>query len=310
MGMTNFKGGLMAAGMPLIPGAYALNPRGHVYWVDGDHGSDGNDGMDMNSPLLTMAAAFNRLVSGDNIVFWGNVREQLITPVQIFDVTILGAGNRPRHADTTPAGGESGATWREPSSGSTTGKANLRILQQGWRLVNILFVAGDATAAGIELVRNAAAGNSERDASHASILGCRFAGEGIGIRSGVAGSFTENVYNVEIAGNKFNDNTVGISGINGNSFNIHDNVFQACVSCITLACMNSVIHNNIIGSFTAAGNSGGIDLNGGGGLNIVTKNYLSGTYSEAGGYRRSNANDEWAGNFNTLAGGITVSDPA
>ena len=40
------------------------------------------------------------------------------------------------------------------------------------------------------------------------------------------------------------------------------------------------------------------------------KNYLSGTFSSAGGYTVANANDEWAGNFNTLAGGITVADPA
>ena len=312
---TNFKGGLLVDGIPVLPGAGLLNPAGHTWCVDANHGNDGNDGISLDAsdsagPLLTMQAAFNRLVSGDNILVRGFVREQLVTPVQIFDVTILGAANRPRHADSTPSGGESGAAWGAPTSGAVSGQATCRVLQQGWRFANILFTAQGTTAAMIEIVRNADSGNAERDGSHCSVLGCRFAGAGIGIRSGVAGSYTEIAYNCEIAHNKFNDNTTGMSGINGNSWQIHHNIFQGCTSCITMALQNSFIYENIIGAFTAAGNSGGIDLNGGGGKCFVTKNYLSGTYSIAGGYRVSNANDEWAGNFNTLAGGITVADPA
>jgi hypothetical protein len=258
-----------------------------------------------------MAQCFAQLGSGDTIHILGNVREQLVTPVGIFDVLVIGEGNRPRHADAhTGNNGYTAADWRAPASGAVVGQANVRVLQQGWRFVNILFVAGDSTAACIEIVRNAAAGDLERDGSHCSVYGCRFAGAGVGIRSGVAGLFTEIAYNCEIAYNKFNNCTYGIQGINGNSWSIHDNEFQACTSAITIALQNSFIYNNIIGSFTANANSGGIDLVGGGGLNMITKNYLSGTYSIAGGYNKSNANDEWAGNFNTLAGGITVSDPA
>jgi hypothetical protein len=311
MTLTAFPSGISSYGVPVLPGAQFLNPFGHTWFVDGDHGYDGNDGDNVASPWKTMQQVFNHLHSGDNIVMRGNIREQLVTPVQIFDVTIIGGSTRPRHADTTPAGGESGVSWRVPASGAVAGQANVRVLQQGWRFVNILFVMQGATAAGVEIVRNAGAGNAERDSSHCSVLGCRFAGAGIGIRSGVAGVFTEIPYNCEIAYNKFNDNTIGMSdAIGANSWNIHHNIFQACTSCITMKLRNSVIHENIVGSFTANANSGGIDLNGGGGLNIVTRNYLSGTYSNAGGYRVSNANDEWAGNFNTLAGGITVSDPA
>lgn len=306
---TNFPYGVSAWGVPVLPDA-GISPYGTVWFVDGDHGADGYSGDSPDAPYATMAKVFARVASGDTIYFRGNIREQLVTPVQVFDVTVIGASTRPRHADTTPVGGESGATWRAPASGAVVGKANVRVLQQGWRFQNILFTMEGATAAGIEIVRDAGAGNAERDASHCSIIGCRFSGAGIGIRSGVAGLFTEIAFNCEVAHCKFNSCTTAMSGINGNSWSIHHNEFQGCTSCITMALQNSLIYENILTGFTAAGSSGGIDLNGGGGLCIVTKNYLSGTYSIAGGYRVSNANDEWAGNFNTLAGGITVADPA
>src|SRR4051812_35457516 len=94
-----------------LSGAYRKNPlllvnrlpRGTTYYVDTNSGVDTNNGKSWSSAFLTMAKAFSVLVSGDRIVFVGNVREQLTTPVQVFDVQIIGAGNRPRHADSTPA---------------------------------------------------------------------------------------------------------------------------------------------------------------------------------------------------------------
>ena len=310
MSYTNFPNGVTSFWSPLPDGKFS-RANGQNHWFVNTNSTTFGDGTAPDQPFQTMQAAFNHIGSGDTIHFVGNVREQLVTPVGIFDVLVIGEGNRPRHADAhTGNNGYETANWRAPASGAVVGQANVRVLQQGWRFVNILFVAGDSTAACIEIVRNAGAGDAERDGSHCSVYGCRFAGAGVGIRSGVAGLFTEIAYNCEIAYNKFNDNTTAISGINGNSWSIHHNEFQGCTSVITFACQNTMIYENIVGAFTAAGNSGGIDLNGGGGKCFVTKNYLSGTYSIAGGYRVSNANDEWAGNFNTLAGGITVADPA
>jgi hypothetical protein len=71
-----------------------------------------------------------------------------------------------------------------------------------------------------------------------------------------------------------------------------------------------------VNGFTAAASSGGIDLDGGtGGLNVISKNVLGGTYSETGGYRKANANDIWFGNFTSVTSGtdlasINVADPA
>lgn len=280
------------------------NPYG---WVAGN---DGNTGLSPQSPFLTMAKAFTVIDSGDVINFVGKIREQLTTPVQVFDVWINGCGNRPRDPDSTPEGGQyAAAEWTVPASGGTAAQATLRVIQQGWRFTNFLMRAIDTNAACLELVRNAEAGNDERDASHASILGMRFSGAGIGIRCGVAGTFTEIPYNVEVAYSQFDNMTYAISGaIEGNQWYIHDNNFAPNTNQIIVPLRNSCIMGNNIGAFTAAANSGGIDLNGGTGSNQVCLNNLSGTYSIAGGYRVANANDNWYGNASSA--GYTSADPA
>jgi hypothetical protein len=135
---------------------------------------------------------------------------------------------------------------------------------------------------------------------------CRFSGAGIGIRwnglpnfMGVYGSRFDNL-TTAIA------NTVG-AGAKTNSWHRYlGNWFHSNTNGLVVPLQNSLVIENVFGAFTTLS----CDLVGGGGGCIVTKNYLSGTYSVAGGYRVSGASDEWAGNFNTLAGSLTVSDPA
>lgn len=285
--------------------------KGRAWFVDPNSGVNG-DGKSAATAFSTMQRAFNSVASGDIIYFVGKVVEQLVTPVQIFDVTVVGCGNRPRHADATPAGGNWAASqWAPPASGGTAAQATVRVLQQGWRFVNILFTAVDANAGCIELVRNAGSGNDERDASHAEILDCRFAGTGIGVKIG-ATSFTENVFNVLIQNSTFNNLTKGIycTSCVANGIQIRGNTFFGNTSNIQTKLQSSFIVGNFIGPFTAAANSGGIDLAGGTAGNVVTLNYLSGTYSSAGGYTVAGAGDEWAGNMNVISGGWTAADPA
>lgn len=282
--------------------------KGRAWFVDPSTGRSGN-GKSPSTAFDTMDEAFDNLQSGDIIYAIGDIREQLVTPVQVFDVTVIGCGNRPRNADSTPTGGQYAAcTWRAPASGGTAAQATLRVLQQGWTFYNILFNMIDANAAGVEIVRNAAAANDERDASHASIIGCRFAGAGIGVRL-TATSFTENPFNVLIQGNKFNSCTYGIlaSAAQPNSCDVDGNWFQGCTNAITAKFQASVIRRNVVQGFTASGNSGGIDVRSGGGNNQITFNTLGGTYSKAGGYN-CESGDEWYGNFGS--GGVTSSDPA
>lgn len=295
-------------GPTIIDGMPLNQEKGTTWYVDTTR-STGSDGSSWTSAFNTMTQAFARIGSGDTIRFVGKVVEQLVTPVQVFDVKVIGMGARPRHADSTPTGGNTAASqWAPPASGGVAAQATVRVLQQGWVFQNILFTAIDANAGMIELVRNAEAGDSERDASHASILGCRFAGAGIGIKVG-ATSFTELVFNVLVENNKFNSCTFGIGGSGQlNQPTIRDNRFIMNTNSIDVAVEGGAIFDNIMGKFTTQS----IELSGGVGTdpNVVTKNYLFGTYSIAGGYKVHDAADEWAGNFNTLAGGITVSDPA
>lgn len=315
--MTTVADGLFQyGGVPVGMGLdwaniYATRRNGRTWFVDANYGADGNNGKSWENALLTMDAAFDRVASGDLIYFTGKIQEQLVTPVQVFDVSVIGMGNRPRHADSTPSGGQyATAQWAPPSSG-VAAQATVRVLQQGWRFQNILFTAVDADAACVEVVRNAASGNDERDGSHCVIRGCRGSGAGIGVRL-TATSFTENPFNVLIEGNKFNSMTYGIlaSAAQPNSCIIRGNVFQGTTNAITAKLQASLIISNVIQGFTAAANSGGIDLTGGVAGNVVTLNYLGGTYSNAGGYVAAGAGDEWGGNMNSLTGGWTAADPA
>lgn len=319
--MTTVSDGLFQYGGQPVGGSLQLQKlfsapvdgpqsKGRAWFVDASSGVNG-DGKSPATAFSTMQRAFNALASGDVIYFVGKVVEQLVTPVQIFDVTVVGCGNRPRHADSAPTGGNWAASQWAPPASPVAAQATVRVLQQGWRFVNILFTAADANAGCIELVRNAASGNDERDASHAEILGCRFSGTGIGVKIG-ATSFTENVFNALIEGNTFNNMSQAIfaTSCQPNGIQIRGNTMFANTKHITAKLQASFIVNNYIGQFTAAASSGGIDLTGGIATNVVTLNYLSGTYSNAGGYVAAGAGDEWAGNMNVVAGGWTAADPA
>jgi hypothetical protein len=174
---TNFDNVRVAGGLVVAPGAsfIDLSGNGTTYYVDPDAGSSSYNGLSWATAKATMAQAFALLNSGDTVYFRGKIREQITTPVQVFDVTIIGAGNRPRHADAEPAptGGHGTNTWTTPVSAAATTPL-CKVLQQGWRFVNILF-AGPTDAACVLLFRDGGAANAERDASHAHFYGCRFA---------------------------------------------------------------------------------------------------------------------------------------
>lgn len=233
MALTNFPGGVSSMGIPVV-GGMPISAYGKYLFVDGNQGSDGNRGTDSKRPLRTMDAAFDKLNSGDVILFRGNIREQLVSPVGVFDVTIIGCGNRPRHADAhTGNGGYSGATWRAPSTGETSA-ALLRIQQQGWKVHNVCFQIGATSSYAIEIYKTDDSGDDERDGAHLIVSDCKIQGQsagGVGIRasggmgfigvynnlflgcttgigSGAGGGGTQGWW--EVVGNRFSDNTNGM----------------------------------------------------------------------------------------------------
>lgn len=297
-----------------IDGLPVIAKKGAIYYFDGSKAGNGN-GTSWNDAANSMQSLFNKLVGGETILVAGKVNEQLVTPAQVFDVSIIGVGNRPRHADSTPSGGNKYASqWS--GAGLTAATANLRVIQQGWHIENILFSMVDSNAAGVEVVRNAASGNDERDGSHLVLRGVKFAGAGVGLRCGVAALFTEIPNHVVVEDCEFLQNTFGIRGaIQGQNWTIRRNMFRDSTNALICPLGSTFIYENVVNGFTAAANSGGIDLTGGQGLNVISKNILGGTYSNAGGYVRANANDIWYGNFTSVSSGtdlasINVADPA
>jgi hypothetical protein len=284
--------------MPIIEGARSRNQAdiraGSEYYVDAVDGSDSRGGTSWDTAFLTMEHAFTVLRSGDSIAFVGKIKEQIVTPVQIFDVTIRGAGNRPRHADAAPVptGGQSAATWTVPAS-PTAATPLVKVLQQGWRFENILF-AGPSDAASVLLFRDGGAGNAERDASHAVISGCRFASGQDGVEQ------SGGCYNVRIENSRFHDltgycikNTGGAGIAASYRWEIVGNDFNGCANWMGVWDGNSFyIADNRIAHITTAL----INLSGGTGYNAIVRNTFdiaAADFDPAGGVT-GKAGDVWS----------------
>jgi hypothetical protein len=310
--MTMVKDGLYQFGGVPVNNTLLTNKvfhnytNGRAWFVDPTYGGNGN-GKSPAAAFSTMEAAFDHLASGDIIYFVGKVTEQLVTPVNVFDVTVVGCGNRPRHADATPVGGNTGtATWAAPAS-PVAAQALCRVIQQGWRFVNILW-AGSAGCASLEFVRNAASGDDERDASHASVYGCRFAGVNStdsAIKFGST-SYTEIVNNVLLEGNDFQGCATAIKEHSaGLQFRCQftNNVFISNTNDVVLG--GYFLH--VIGNVMSLAPTSCLKLDGGTGSCQVHGNYLPGTYADGTLYN-AGANDNWNGNYAST--GVTAAVPA
>lgn len=277
-----------------------LAPNGVSWFVDAVDGSNNHDGLSWNSPFLTMAKAFSVLESGDRIFFVGKIREQLTTPVQVFDVSIIGAGNRPRHADAAPVptGGQSAATWTTPASGSTDDPL-LTVLQQGWSIHNFV-MAGHATDACVFLQRDAGAGDAERDASHFEAHGVRFASGQDGVEQ------SGGCYNVGLFDSWFDDltgvcikHTSGAAVTTPYRWQIKRNRFSKCGSLMTALVGNTFeFHDNMVSQITTPG----LDTSGGTGFNTILRNCFdiaAADFDPVGGFT-GHATDVWS-NYLTSA---------
>jgi len=246
-----------------------------VHWhVNTNTGSNGNDGKSAARPFLTMQKAFDSIASGAVIHFVGNIREQLTTPTGAADVTIIGEGNRPRHADTHPLNGElAAATWKLPADGGTN--VPLLILRNpGWRLENILFAAHASNYA-LRLERTADEDATEQDASHLQVIGCRFASGAGGI------SDTGGTFNVLIEGCWFGALTtacilgVGNIGVGQLMWHIRGNHFNNFTNGIKIAAHECVITGNYFTDGGTPNTTYVLNTNNGGGRdNFVVENYF------------------------------------
>lgn len=280
---------------------------GQDFYLAIDGGSDSYGGHSWNLPLATMSAVFALLNSGDTIHFVGKVREQLVTPLQVFDVTIRGEGNRPRHADDAPVptGGQATSTWTTPASGSTNTPL-LKVMQQGWRLENFV-MAGHATNACVLLFRDGGAGDLERDASHFESVGMRYASGRDGIEQ------SGGCYNVGIYESTFHDltgyaikHTAG-AGINDPyRWQIKRNRFAGCGNWMGVWNAHQFeIHDNVIAEITTLL----LNTSGGSGHNSILRNAfdIAAVDFDPVGNVVGHATDVWS---NTLKDAIETGLPA
>lgn len=276
-------------------------------------GDNTKDGLSWDNAYATMAKALSVVESYDVIHFVGDVREELTATNLAFDVTIVGHGNRPRHPGWGTAPGS--ATWRPPASPTATTPL-IKVRAQGWRFVNILFDAPVDSSA-VYLERNALSGTSEYDASHAEFWGCRFESGKWGIQNAGGCGFVSvqgcNFYRLTESGGAgiiCTSTSVAVP-LNWQIGTLVPNHFANNASHILSSMSYSLIKNNDFGRFTA---TLAIDIDdqpsaNQGEYNIITRNYLSGTYGVTA--YPAGSNNEWAGNFNAgVTGGVTDADPA
>jgi hypothetical protein len=313
MALTGFPSGVSSFGVPQVGGGGVFKPYATYYFVDASNftqkASDGNTGLSPEDPLYTMARAFAIIASngssggsGSVICFIGNVREQISAPLGIFDVTIIGCGNSPRHADAFDGlQGYTAATWR-PQASPAAGVPLLTVQSQGWQFMNFLFTGAPANTPGCKIARNSESGDDEIDGGHAQFIGMRFDACPIGLQVATTGF-------VQVYGSFFRgcttaaiNTTSGGPGTNG-FWNIEGNRFYDNENHIIAPLVQSTIKNNDFALF----GTDCIDLTGGANNFVGPGNGFSGTYDNSGGYTESGT-DTWAGNFTEA--GITTANPA
>lgn len=302
-----------------------LNPTivGKIWYVNtntdvaserqGPIGNDGNSGLSPTTPFATVARAFEFINSYDWIVLDGDIREQVVAPDNIFDVTLLGAANTPRQATSggVPTGG--GCTWRGPASPTATTPL-LELKYAGWRLINIEFTPVNASAA-VRLTRSASV--DIIDASHASFQNCYFASNGgttqIGIEDngGASRVFIDSCRFDSLGG-------TAIKGLNTSAavplqWQITNNLFLRNTNAIAMSATQALVANNVINQAANDANNkvNLVAVAGQGSLNFVLNNYFSDAAANvtiAKGYKPGTT-DVWR-NYVTDAADPVVTVPA
>lgn len=236
----------------------------------------------------TFADLAPNLKNRDVILFSGVLREQATAPQDVFDVTIIGAANRPRQATDGGVATGGGASWLAPTSPAATTPL-LKLREQGWTIINVQFSPVTSSAC-VRLSRAEIA--SDMDASHATFIDCYFVGgtSGIGIEDvgGCSRVLIENCRFEGLTGTAIKGISTGIAipshwRITGCRFNGNTNA-------IGISLTESLVDNNF---FRQTANDTNFKVNlvavaGQGSLNQVVKNIFSdavGNVTIAKGYK-------------------------
>lgn len=262
-------------------------------------GSDGNNGLSPTTPFLTMARAFEFIDSFDVIVLMGVIREQLLVPLGVFDVNIVGAANQPRQCTDGGIYTGGGASWLAPTSPAATTPL-LELREQGWGLHNFQ-MAGHTDDACVKMHCEETV--TYPDASHLTLDGMRFTGGLIGLEDygGASNVLVQNCSFEGMSGAGGGAVVVTNQGIRIPSrWQFQNNRILPCVNGIIGAFVDSrFINNTISQSTTATMNlaSGNIGLR-----NFVvdnTFNIAAANFDPAGGVT-GNATDTWINDLSDI----------
>lgn len=147
---------------------FAPGSPGTAWFVDTINGSDTYSGQTWAGAFLTMAKVLSMVGDNDSVFFIGKVREQLVAPLGVTGVAIIGAaGGNIRDDD--------GAKWYAPAA-PVAGQALLEIREQGWSFYNFLMTPDNTGGAAIKAHRAESA--TYPDSSHFICSGMRFVGAG------------------------------------------------------------------------------------------------------------------------------------
>ena len=241
----------------------------------------------------------------DIIYLSGVLREQATAPLDVHDVTIVGAANTPRQATSGGVPMGAGATWLAPTT-PTALTPLLTLREQGWNIENIMFGTVASTPA-IRLKRLETAENP--DASHARISGCYFATQGLATEIGIGSeslfhSIIEDCLFLGLSGTAILGESVSIATPSQNQ--ILGCMFRECANAIDWPMNYGVIDGNRFKDITTKR----IDINVGAD-NYVGVNFFDSTQANisiAGGFI-GNASDIWR-NYSSDTAAMTVGVPA
>lgn len=284
---------------------------GRKWYVDTINGVDSNAGSSWDAAFRTMAKAFQVLDSHDQIILSGVVKEQLIGPAGVFDIKIVGAGNRPRQATSsgTPTGG--GSCWLPPASPTAT-TALLKLIEQAWQIENIQFVPHTSSSC-ITIQREGSV--PEKDGSHAIIRGCRLVGgsssNGVVFKDGGYNCVIEDCEFESLAGTAILSDGTGVDVVT--QAKILGNRFSGCTNSIAISSKEGRIIGNVIRQTAndTANKVNLISVSGQGEKNMVLENYFSDATANvtiAKGYKPGTS-DVWR-NYVTDAADPIITVPA
>lgn len=249
MSLTNFPNGLTSFGIPMIGSGisipkniYSLNQVGHVWFVDGTYGSDGNDGTSPNVPLATIGRAVTLATggTGDTIfVFPGtyveNVSVGTKSDLAIIATEIFGNAKRVAIAPTTGLALTLGAGVRFFAKGIRfvgTSAAGVLTQNEGARFEDCDF--NSDTTHGIRFKGTVDANHTGSGTEFRRCLFRECGGAGIHIEIGTGGAVglyptNVNVYNCQFYLNTdddINDDAAGGALAGFSQWDISDNRFM------------------------------------------------------------------------------------